>query len=484
MKARVQVDTSNSKEIDFANLNLYGVSFVSPQQRGAILDLGVCFAIFGVLVVMNLLPDNNDFMNAIDFQALYRQEKRKAAAAAHAEKRRQRAAAAAATAAAAADDRESPLVEEVSIMVAETTVPSVSLSSLLSAAAVPPSADDDDEHTRLSFPPWTLQMPHNSSDSLESLSSLQCLTRDDYQSAAPLNNNDDKDVETANQSGSHIPPPHIYYQTNVMNQAFHNVLYEWLTQLPLNTTGSNEDASINGHWTTLPHAHRRVAVFDGVWLARQQQQQQQQLQLQQQQPALNSIKSALSNKDRTNSCWFPPPLQLVVDWIVASQVVPLALSAQSSRDTTLEHDVIWQCYPNHMLVNHYPDANMGILPHTDGPAYAPWTITLSLGLGCNVLLHFKASNCKHTETSGRDDAVSMILHGGGSLVLFCHEAYTLYRHSIAEYSAHQSAHFAAAHQDVVVTEFTDDNCWNAPSGTAVHRQDDRISITIRHKLCE
>jgi 2OG-Fe(II) oxygenase superfamily len=402
---------------------------------------------------------------AIDFQALYRQEKRKAT------QRRQHAATAATSAAAATDENDShtgsSLVQEsttTASAVVATRVLSVPI--VAAAAEVPPPGDDG--HKRLSFPPWTMPNKDDStseSPNLESLSLLQCLTKGDDCRASPSNDSS-KDENAAGKGGSSIfiSPRDIYYQSNVMNQAFHNVLYEWLTQLPLNTTGSNEDAAINGQWTTLPHAHRRVAVFDGVWLAR----------LQQQQPALHFIKSALSNKDRTNSCWFPPPLQLVVDWIVASQVVPMALSAQSWRDTALEHDVVWQCYPNHMLVNHYPDANMGILPHTDGPAYAPWTITLSLGLGCNVLLHFKASNS--------DDAVSMILHGGGSLVLFCREAYTLYRHSIAEY---ESAHFAsAAHQDVVVTEFTSDKCWNAPSGTAVHRRDDRISITIRHKWRE
>jgi 2OG-Fe(II) oxygenase superfamily len=413
---------------------------------------------------MNLLPPDtidNDVVTAIDFQALYRREKRKAAL------QRRRNHAAAAGAAAETDNN---------------TQSAASLVQELSSVAIVPG-DNGERHERCSYcAPWNC-MPRNDSLSespktLEALS-LQCLTQRDNNSvsqSAAVPSNDIENDNAVSKGGTSIGCitlfRDVYYQESVLNPALHDALYEWLQQLPINTTGRNENKVINGHWTTLPHARRRVAVFDGVWLAQQQQQ------------------TLHEHVTMDNSgVWFPPPLQLVVDWIVKSQVVPMALkrhlvavsNATMNCELPLKRDVH---YPNHMLVNHYPDATMGILPHTDGPAYAPWTITLSLGRGCNVLLNFS-----HRETqTGHNSHVSMILHGGGSMVLFCCEAYTHYLHSIAECSANGNAHFAAAtaHQEDkdVVTECTSETCLNAPSGTAVHRRDDRISITIRHKLRE
>ena len=114
----------------------------------------------------------------------------------------------------------------------------------------------------------------------------------------------------------------------VVDLDYQKALVDWLQELPINTRISSEKASI-GKWTALPHAKRRVAVF------------------------------------QTRPC-LPTPIQMLVD----------SVAHLFSDDRP----------PNHVLVNEY-EPHQGIMPHTDGPAYDDCTATVSLGSG-SVLLQF------------------------------------------------------------------------------------------------
>ena len=195
---------------------------------------------------------------------------------------------------------------------------------------------------------------------------------------------------------------------------YRDALWDWLSRLPVN---DNPQTAPHGAWTDLPHARRRVALF----------------------------RAGDDNDKETSS--FPPPLQILVDCLVASKVF----------DDDLHK-------PNHILVNRYT-APQGILAHTDGPRYHDRTATLSLGRG-GVLLNFTATTADDDDDDNHHhhhDPQQVLLHGGGSLVVFEGAAYSRYRHSIAELN-----------QEV---EHAGDHCRNAAPGTAVMR-DERISITV------
>ena len=204
------------------------------------------------------------------------------------------------------------------------------------------------------------------------------------------------------------------------NDGYRDALWDWLSRLPHN---HNPQIAPQGAWTDLPHARRRVALFQC---------------------------------DNHKSSSFPPPLQILVDCLIASNVF----------DDDPHHK------PNHILVNRYT-APQGILAHTDGPRYHDRTATLSLGRG-GVLLNFTKTTAA-AASGGNDEPdinqhppdqdQQVLLHGGGSLVVFEGAAYSRYKHSIAELN-----------QDV---EHAGDHCRNAAPGTAVVR-DERISITVRH----
>lgn len=186
----------------------------------------------------------------------------------------------------------------------------------------------------------------------------------------------------------------VYYKARYLeNLDFQKELIGWLQQLPINHETNNQSHAL-GRWTALPHAKRRVAMFD----ARRQ--------------------------------TIPDNLREIV-----SKVGELFDEKEP---------------PNHLLINEY-ESYQGIIPHTDGPAYAARTATISLGQG-SVLLKFTGAK-----------EFQLVLEGNGSLVLFERQAYEL-KHSIEEGCE---------------TEHADDTCRNASVGTAI-RRDYRISITIRH----
>ena len=138
---------------------------------------------------------------------------------------------------------------------------------------------------------------------------------------------------------------------------------------------------------------------------------------------------------------FPLPIQLLVQ----------ALMNEGIFDDTAP--------PNHILINQY-FPSQGIMSHTDGPAYFSRTATLSLGEG-QVLLHFEPRQ------KGAFGQRQLLLHGGGSLVVFEDDAYSQCMHSIRETNEE--------YETAGVT------CCNAPAGTKAHRQP-RISLTVRHRF--
>jgi len=82
--------------------------------------------------------------------------------------------------------------------------------------------------------------------------------------------------------------------------------------------------------------------------------------------------------------------------------------------------------PNHVLVNHYRPGE-GIMPHTDGPAYAPLAAILSLGSA--VVFDFWRD---HAHPASGHPAVLSLLLPPRSLLVFSEEAYQSHLHGIAD----------------------------------------------------
>jgi hypothetical protein len=95
-----------------------------------------------------------------------------------------------------------------------------------------------------------------------------------------------------------------------------------------NSNDNEQDAL--GRWTTLPHAGRRVALFD-------------------------------ARDKHANANVFPEPLQSLAKSLVDAGIFDAATTP-----------------PNHILINEYAGGHQGILSHTDGPAYYEWNELLSL----------------------------------------------------------------------------------------------------------
>ncbi len=85
--------------------------------------------------------------------------------------------------------------------------------------------------------------------------------------------------------------------------------------------------------------------------------------------------------------------------------------------------------PNNVLINQY-ESGQGIMPHTDGPAYYPKAVILSL---CSDVVMTFFPNVM-TESIGLDstDPIEKIVLRRRSIILFRDEAYTGNLHSIAE----------------------------------------------------
>ena len=82
---------------------------------------------------------------------------------------------------------------------------------------------------------------------------------------------------------------------------------------------------------------------------------------------------------------------------------------------------------NHVLINEY-EKDSGIMPHTDGPLYYPYTIVISL-LSSSILEFYKDYNCyKQKKIS------SSFFIEKGSLYIFENKAYKNYLHCIRDFS--------------------------------------------------
>jgi alkylated DNA repair protein alkB homolog 6 len=152
--------------------------------------------------------------------------------------------------------------------------------------------------------------------------------------------------------------------------------------------------------------------------------------------------------------------------------------------------------PNHILANSYP-RGAGILPHTDGPAYAPLAAILSLGDDSpGVMRFFKAAG------AGGDDggaaaagdpptapspapAFSVFLPPR-SLLVFRGQAYTAHLHGLADADADgidDSVLNAAAAREWVVAAGLASEGEGAVAGatttTTVPRGPCRVSLTVR-----
>eukprot|EP00928_Gymnodinium_smaydae_P099654 TRINITY_DN9570_c0_g4_i1.p1 TRINITY_DN9570_c0_g4~~TRINITY_DN9570_c0_g4_i1.p1 ORF type:complete len:309 (+),score=64.89 TRINITY_DN9570_c0_g4_i1:151-1077(+) len=81
---------------------------------------------------------------------------------------------------------------------------------------------------------------------------------------------------------------------------------------------------------------------------------------------------------------------------------------------------------NHVLVNHYRPGE-GIMPHTDGPAYHPVAVILSLGSA--AVFDFWRD---HADAAGRGPPALSLLLPPRSLLIFSDEAYGGHLHGIAD----------------------------------------------------
>ncbi|KAL7572575.1 hypothetical protein ACA910_000393 [Epithemia clementina (nom. ined.)] len=230
-------------------------------------------------------------------------------------------------------------------------------------------------------------------------------------------------------------PSSVFYVPNYLCSTGQKQLVDWLlTCLPDNPIEScSNPQQSNGKWTKLKYAGRRVALFDARI-----------------QP-------------------FPEPLSTLAQQLsqsILSNVLSLFERTMTSESTTstdaagaraIKKNILPQI--NHILINDYDTPEVGILPHTDGPAYEPCTITLSLA--SNAILKFTRRPYQHDdETVGESNPASaspqqsptslenrcsantdtaldcqhQLWLEAGSLVVFCGEAYSDWLHSILSIS--------------------------------------------------
>ena len=138
----------------------------------------------------------------------------------------------------------------------------------------------------------------------------------------------------------------------------------------------------------------------------------------------------------------------------------------SKLANTLVHTNAFAEAPNHVLINEY-QKGMGIMSHTDGPAYNSRTATISIG--GDVLFKLTKRRDENQPTV-KDDAATnsavmeVMLHGCGSLIVFANDAYLRHCHGI----------------DETLEETTSCVCANEGEGLVLQR-DNRVSLTFRCK---
>mmetsp|Transcript_67124 Transcript_67124/g.175997 ORF Transcript_67124/g.175997 Transcript_67124/m.175997 type:complete len:290 (+) Transcript_67124:70-939(+) len=167
----------------------------------------------------------------------------------------------------------------------------------------------------------------------------------------------------------------------------------------------------------------------------------------------------------------------------------LAQLCEAVAATTSELDPGASC-PNHVLVNHYRPGE-GIMPHTDGPAYTPRAVIVSLGSA--AVFDFWTDHAH--AASGRPPALSLLVPPR-SLLLFIGEAYSGHLHGIADrryddlggavanWSPEARAHRTASggRPDWARRQLESAACpeeAELPASCGLRREE-RISLTIRH----
>ena len=118
--------------------------------------------------------------------------------------------------------------------------------------------------------------------------------------------------------------------------------------------------------------------------------------------------------------------------------------------------------PNHVLINEYLPGQ-GIMPHTDGPLYHQVVATLSLGAPARFTLRPRRGQSSQVPAT----EACLVLQPA-SLVVFSHDAYIDYEHSVEEDHA------------FVVPEHVANAGEGVTPGQAIERAGPRISLTIRH----
>ena len=261
-------------------------------------------------------------------------------------------------------------------------------------------------------------------------------------------------------------------------------LIAWLQGLPENTThhgGDNNSLTAyrqaHGKWTRLPHAGRRVALFDAS--------------------LRNSTNNNDDDKDDDKAAGFPPPLAGLVE--VLHETVWKSVIQHHHKDNNKDKE---ECIRiNHILINEYT-ATQGILSHTDGPAYYPCTITLSLASDAVLEFTTSSSSAAAHQQQRRCDQVWLAAQ---SLVVFTDAWYRDYQHAIPESQRTTSlgprppandgppshcttptdmSSAAAAASSAATTTTTSSSstyCWNGTPGQTVTRGPVRYSLTFRCK---
>lgn len=264
-------------------------------------------------------------------------------------------------------------------------------------------------------------------------------------------------------------PSSIYYVNHFLaSTKDRENLISWLQQLESNlSVDNNNEQNALGRWTSLPHAERRVALFDARDKYR------------------NKNKTTHSNAtiNASNHSLFPEPLRSLANSLVDAGI--------------FDAD---QTPPNHILINEYAGGHQGILPHTDGPAYYHKTATISISpnAAASVLLNFTPRGSATATTNAakslasyqepvlaveHPEQVQVLLQGSGSLVVFEDVAYVHYLHSIDDGSGggvSTTSDSSSTHTNMNAQQVAADACVNSAAGTPV-TTDYRISLTFRHK---
>jgi 2OG-Fe(II) oxygenase superfamily len=258
-------------------------------------------------------------------------------------------------------------------------------------------------------------------------------------------------------------PPLLRYQDRFLSRSYAVALARWLTALPdaREYDPRQRHHVSNGAWTYLPHAERKVAVFD--W-------------------ATASAANGSNDEDNRDE-----------DGDGSASHAAFRALLEALRPFFPD-----DMPPNHLLINSYGPHHKGILPHTDGPAYYPLTCTVSLGQVATFRLQKPprrdggtSSNNEH-DKDGRADRnhIRIRLSGAGSLVVFSDDLYTHHLHSIDPLddsdsdigcSGEEGDGDGAGVVEQQPSSLDLDEVLSGPITKMSQQRHLRISITVRHK---